>query len=179
MSDGRILLQRWAALLAAILMLTVGALVGSVATAKTGRAPFSSDVRVPVMVASASPVRAEDVTVATGFSPVVEKVRPVVVNISSTKVVRPQGGPVSPLRSNLYLHWFDKLFHRADGPAPWAGARLVRYADDFVVLARHQGTRLTGWMESKLEGWLGLGDPPERSRSESGLSGIYVPLPRG
>lgn len=25
---------------------------------------------------------------------------------------------------------FDKLFHRADGPAQWAKAKLVRYADD-------------------------------------------------
>jgi RNA-directed DNA polymerase len=68
----------------------------------------------------------------------------------------PQGGVISPLLSNLYLHWFDKLFHRGDGPAQWAGAKLVRYADDFVVLARYQGTKLTGWIESKLEGWLGL-----------------------
>jgi RNA-directed DNA polymerase len=41
----------------------------------------------------------------------------------------------------VYLHWFDKLFHRANGPAQWAGAKLVRYADDFVVLARYQGNR--------------------------------------
>jgi RNA-directed DNA polymerase len=33
----------------------------------------------------------------------------------------PQGGVISPLLSNLYLHWFDKLFHRADGPAQWGG----------------------------------------------------------
>ena len=45
---------------------------------------------------------------------------------------------ISPLLANVYLHWFDKLFHRADGPAQWAGAKLVRYADDFVVLARYQ-----------------------------------------
>jgi RNA-directed DNA polymerase len=68
----------------------------------------------------------------------------------------PQGGVISPLLSNLYLHWFDKMFHRADGPAQWAKARLVRYADDFVVLARYQGSRLRGWIESKLEGWLRL-----------------------
>ncbi len=72
----------------------------------------------------------------------------------------PQGGVISPLLSNVYLHWFDKLFHRADGPAQWAGAKLVRYADDFVVLARYQGTR----------------GESERRRSESGLSGIHVPL---
>jgi RNA-directed DNA polymerase len=71
---------------------------------------------------------------------------------------------ISPLLSNLYLHWFDKLFHRADGPAQWAGAKMVRYADDFVVLARYQGDRLTGWIESKLEGWLGLEINREKTR---------------
>jgi len=63
---------------------------------------------------------------------------------------------ISPLLANLYLHWFDKLFHRADGPAQWAKAKLVRYADDFVVLARYQTARLRGWIESKIEGWLNL-----------------------
>ena len=35
-------------------------------------------------------------------------------------------------------------------------AKLVRYADDFVVLARYQGPRLQTWIEQTLEGWLGL-----------------------
>jgi RNA-directed DNA polymerase len=68
----------------------------------------------------------------------------------------PQGGVISPLLANLYLHWFDKVFHKPDGPANWANARLVRYADDFVVLARHQSSRLSDWIESKLETWMGL-----------------------
>ena len=68
----------------------------------------------------------------------------------------PQGGVISPLLSNLYLHWFDKVFYRPTGPAHWAKAKLVRYADDFVVLARYQGEKLSGWIESKLEGWMGL-----------------------
>jgi RNA-directed DNA polymerase len=42
----------------------------------------------------------------------------------------PQGGVISPLLANLYLHWFDKLFYGAHGPGQWAQARLVRYADD-------------------------------------------------
>jgi RNA-directed DNA polymerase len=86
----------------------------------------------------------------------------------------PQGGVISPLLSNLYLHWFDKMFHRADGPAQWARAKLVRYADDFVVLARYQGSRLTGWIESQLEGWLGLEINREKTRvvnlKEEGVS---------
>jgi hypothetical protein len=40
----------------------------------------------------------------------------------------------------------------------------VRYAGDFVVLARHQGSRLTGWIESKLEGWLALEINREKTR---------------
>ncbi len=68
----------------------------------------------------------------------------------------PQGGVISPLLANLYLHWFDKVFHMQSGPREWANARLVRYADDFVVLARYQGSRLVEWVEEKLEKWMGL-----------------------
>jgi RNA-directed DNA polymerase len=68
----------------------------------------------------------------------------------------PQGGVISPLLANLYLHWFDKVFYRANGPAQWAKAKLVRYADDFVVLARYQGSSLRGWIEWRIENWLGL-----------------------
>ena len=60
----------------------------------------------------------------------------------------PQGGVISPLLANIYLHWFEKAFHRPDGPATWAKAKIVRYADDFVVMARYVGDRLTTWMES-------------------------------
>ncbi|MBY0505189.1 MAG: hypothetical protein K2X03_14850 [Bryobacteraceae bacterium] len=38
----------------------------------------------------------------------------------------PQGGVISPLLANLYLHWFDALFHGPQGPARWANAKLVR-----------------------------------------------------
>ena len=67
----------------------------------------------------------------------------------------PQGG-VSPLLANLYLHWFDTMFHREGGPYHWAKARLVRYADDFVVLAYFQGQRIEQWITATLEDWLGL-----------------------
>lgn len=76
----------------------------------------------------------------------------------------PQGGVLSPLLANVYLHWFDHLFERADGPSRWAGAKLVRYADDFVVMARYIGPRLTEWIEGKLEGWLGLTINREKTR---------------
>lgn len=68
----------------------------------------------------------------------------------------PQGGVISPLLANVYLHWFDKFFHGREGPANWAKAKLVRYADDLVVLARYQGATLRGWLEGTLEGRMGL-----------------------
>ncbi|MGB4951053.1 MAG: group II intron reverse transcriptase/maturase [Rhizobiaceae bacterium] len=68
----------------------------------------------------------------------------------------PQGGVISALLANLYLHWLDKRFHAKDGPAKFAGARIVRYADDFVILARYQGSRISDWVESVVEDWMGL-----------------------
>lgn len=68
----------------------------------------------------------------------------------------PQGGVISPLLANLYLHWLDVRFHRANGPGVWAGAHLIRYADDFVILARHMGHRIPRWVEHTVEAWLGL-----------------------
>jgi len=43
----------------------------------------------------------------------------------------PQGGPLSPLLANLYLHRLDMALEAH-------GGEFVRYADDFVVLARTQ-----------------------------------------
>jgi RNA-directed DNA polymerase len=68
----------------------------------------------------------------------------------------PQGGVISPLLANLYLHWFDKMFHRGDGPFAWADARLVRYADDFVIMAKFVGRRVTDFVGNVLEGRMGL-----------------------
>lgn len=76
--------------------------------------------------------------------------------VSRSRQGTPQGGVISPLLANLYLHWFDKAFHRSGSPAQVEKARLVRYADDFVVLARTQSPALRGFVESTLEGWLGL-----------------------
>lgn len=68
----------------------------------------------------------------------------------------PQGGVISPLLANIYLHWFDKAFMSAEGPAQWAKATLVRYADDFVVMARYMSPRIENFIEDKIENWLGL-----------------------
>jgi len=44
----------------------------------------------------------------------------------------PQGGVISPLLSNIYLHVLDTLWMRHSAPL----GELVRYADDFVVMCK-------------------------------------------
>lgn len=74
----------------------------------------------------------------------------------------PQGGVISPLLSNLYLHLLDRN---------WEGqkmeerhqARLVRYADDFVVLCRKQ-TEAPMRMIRRLMGRMGLNLNEEKTR---------------
>ncbi len=52
--------------------------------------------------------------------------------VRATVVGTPQGGVISPLLSNIYLHVLDVLWTRHSAPL----GTLVRYADDFVVLCR-------------------------------------------
>jgi RNA-directed DNA polymerase len=68
----------------------------------------------------------------------------------------PQGGVISPLLANLYLHFFDLMFHKEYGPAVWANAKLIRYADDFLILAKHVGTRISDFVDEVLESRMGL-----------------------
>ena len=66
--------------------------------------------------------------------------------------------------ANLYLHWFDVKFHREQGPYVWAQARLVRYADDFVIMAKYVGGRIRGFVEQTVEKWMGLKVNREKTR---------------
>jgi group II intron reverse transcriptase/maturase len=50
--------------------------------------------------------------------------------VSATVAGTPQGGVISPLLSNIYLHMLDVLWTRHSAPL----GMLVRYADDFVVM---------------------------------------------
>jgi RNA-directed DNA polymerase len=52
--------------------------------------------------------------------------------VHKTMVGTPQGGVISPLLSNVYLHVLDLLWTRHSAPL----GTLVRYADDFVVICR-------------------------------------------
>jgi RNA-directed DNA polymerase len=50
----------------------------------------------------------------------------------------PQGGVISPLLANLYLHWLDQTWDRKKFGERSHDAHLVRYADDFVILCKER-----------------------------------------
>jgi RNA-directed DNA polymerase len=54
-----------------------------------------------------------------------------------TKVGVPQGSPISPLYSNIYLNLLDQLWHNRGYPAK-LGATLHRYADDAILVCRRR-----------------------------------------
>ena len=76
----------------------------------------------------------------------------------------PQGGVISPLLSNIYLHWFEKAFDSRSGPGTWANAHVVRYADDFVVLAGKLSEEVISWIETQLEARFRLTINREKTR---------------
>jgi RNA-directed DNA polymerase len=63
---------------------------------------------------------------------------------------------ISPLLANVYLHELDLRWHRKGGPRQTCNARLVRYADDFVVLARFIGEPIQRFLTELLEGRMEL-----------------------
>ena len=75
-----------------------------------------------------------------------------------TELGTPQGGPLSPLLANIYLHAFDKAISQA-------GYGLVRYADDFVIFTKSESDAEAALMRCQeiLEGNLGLVLHPEKT----------------
>jgi RNA-directed DNA polymerase len=48
----------------------------------------------------------------------------------------PQGGVISPLLSNIYLHVLDKIINNPQGFYAKYDIKIVRYADDFVLMSK-------------------------------------------
>jgi len=84
--------------------------------------------------------------------------------LSRSEKGTPQGGVISPLLANVFLNELDLRWHRASGPRNTCNARLVRYADDFVVLARFIGEPIKEFLTGLLKGKMGLQMSPEKTR---------------
>jgi len=59
----------------------------------------------------------------------------VVGEMEKSELGTPQGGVISPLLANVYLHEFDKFWTEQKA----VDGRLIRYADDFVILFKTKG----------------------------------------
>jgi len=87
--------------------------------------------------------------------------------IEPTEEGTPQGGPLSPLLANIYLHAFDVQMSEA-------GYGVVRYADDFVVFtkSRESAEAALTLARTILEGEWGLRLHPEKTRVVSVTEGF-------
>lgn len=79
--------------------------------------------------------------------------------VEPSELGSPQGGPLSPLLANIYLHALDERLEAA-------GYGLVRYADDFVIFTRSEDEAAAALELARevLEGELGLRLQPEKTR---------------
>ena len=85
---------------------------------------------------------------------------------NTDEIGTPQGGVISPLLANIYLHSFDKMFQQSK-----IRGTLVRYADDLVILLR-QGGEPDLRKVSQMLGRLGLKLSGEKTRIVNARDGF-------
>ena len=49
----------------------------------------------------------------------------------------PQGGVISPLLANIYMNLLDRIINHPLGYFSKRGIRMIRYADDFILMSKH------------------------------------------
>jgi group II intron reverse transcriptase/maturase len=93
----------------------------------------------------------------------------------------PQGGVVSPLAANVYLHYvLDVWFHEEVVPRLKGRAFLIRYADDAVLgFAREDDARRVQDVLPKRFGKYGLALHPEKTRLVPFRRPSQRPAPKG
>ncbi|HAL85917.1 MAG TPA: group II intron reverse transcriptase/maturase [Deferribacteraceae bacterium] len=111
----------------------------------------------------------------------------------------PQGGVISPLLANLYLHWLDLTWEKKGFGRKPHDAHLVRYADDFVILCgnnpekyldeakkvldrlglklNEQKTRIVNAKEEEFD-FLGHRFAVQKSKRSGKLKTYYYPAPK-
>jgi len=87
-------------------------------------------------------------------------------SVSYPQAGSPQGGVISPLLANVYLHYvLDIWFRQEVQPRLRGSAHLIRYADDFVILSTHEeDARRVMEVLPKRFGKYGLALHPDKTR---------------
>lgn len=75
----------------------------------------------------------------------------------------PQGGVISPLLANIYLHLLDRIVNNPRSLFKKLGIKMVRYADDFVLLAQEISEEATLLLRQLLDR-MGLRMNEEKTR---------------
>ena len=87
-------------------------------------------------------------------------------NVSYSDEGTPQGGVISPLLANIYLHYvLDEWFEQTVKPLMRGKCRLIRYADDFVIIfeKKNDADRVMAVISKRFEKY-GLTVHPEKTK---------------
>lgn len=80
------------------------------------------------------------------------------------KVGTPQGGVISPLLANIYLNLLDRIVNNPKSLFHENGVKIVRYADDFVLMGKEMGEQIKEKLTSLLSR-MGLSINAEKTRT--------------
>jgi hypothetical protein len=87
-------------------------------------------------------------------------------NLSFSETGSPQGGVISPLLANIYLHYvLDEWFEETVKPLMRGKSRLIRFADDFVIIfeKKYDADRVMAVISKRFEKY-GLTVHPEKTK---------------
>jgi RNA-directed DNA polymerase len=90
--------------------------------------------------------------------------------VEPTTVGVPQGSPISPLYSNIYLNLLDQVWHKRGYPEK-LGATLHRYADDAILVCRKNGAHALQAFEA-IAARMGLAINREKTRITKLIEGF-------
>lgn len=67
------------------------------------------------------------------------------------RIGTPQGGVISPLLANVYFHLIDRIVNKPTSLFGKYGIRIVRYADDFVLMGKTLPAEITERLKNLLQ----------------------------
>lgn len=67
------------------------------------------------------------------------------------KTGTPQGGVISPLLANVYMHLLDRIVNSPNSLFGKAGIKIIRYADDFILMGKELSEEVLSELESILD----------------------------